>query len=695
MAVTRFLFLIDALILIGRMRSILGIYSGGIWRIPYLGSLLPGECVRLSPFKAIPEQVNAIAVWGHRPSAQKPVALAEAAGLPVIRLEDGFIRSLGLGVQDCPPLSIVVDHLGIYYDASAPSTLEQLVQDRAGNQSLAGEAEAMMHAIVDNDLSKYNQAPPFVAPDNMPEAVLLIDQTFGDMSVTKGNASPESFQLMLETAKQENPNAEIWVKVHPDVLCGKKSGYFAHLKSDSRVRLFAEDVSPQSLLRHMQKVYVVTSQYGFEALLAGKPVICFGQPWYAGWGLTDDRHPKASELAARRQPATLNDLFTAAYLRYCRYRHPVSGQPTTLASVVDWLALQRQHNLTRRGMLWAPGLSLWKTAILKPFLKTTENQVRFAKRCPQASALIAWGTRGEAKWQAQADAQHIPLWRMEDGFIRSSGLGSDLLAPLSLVLDKTGIYYDASRPSDLENLLNTSSLNEHQRERAQALQQQLVRNKVSKYNLGLDWHLPPEATGRKVILVPGQVEDDASIKTGALSVNTNRDLLRTVRERNPDAFIVFKPHPDVLVGNREGHVAAEDVARWADCQALDADIIQCIQHADELHTMTSLSGFEALMHGKRVFCYGMPFYAGWGLTQDEHHISRRARQLSLEDLVWQTLIAYPTYIHPQRLEPMLAEEAALWLSATPRGAMKITKKNIGRLARQYRKLLMFYKVRFG
>jgi capsular polysaccharide export protein len=65
---------------------------------------------------------------------------------------------------------------------------------------------------------------------------------------------------------------------------------------------------------------------------------------------------------------------------------------------------------------------------------------------------------------------------------------------------------------------------------------------------------------------------------------------------------------------------AEDIARWADCQALDADIIQCIQLADELHTMTSLSGFEALMHGKRVFCYGMPFYAGWGLTQDEHQI---------------------------------------------------------------------------
>jgi capsular polysaccharide export protein len=271
----------------------------------------------------------------------------------------------------------------------------------------------MMRAIVDNDLSKYNQAPPFVAPDIMPEAVLVIDQTFGDMSVTKGNAGPESFQQMLKAAKQENPSAEVWVKVHPDVLCGKKTGYFANLKSDSRVRVFAEDVSPQSLLRHMQKVYVVTSQYGFEALLAGKPVVCFGQPWYAGWGLTDDRHPKASELAARRQPTTLSNLFTAAYLRYCRYRHPVSGKPATLACVVDWLVLQRNHNLSRRGTLWAPGLSLWKTAILRPFLKTAENRVRFAKQCRQASALIAWGTRGEKNGRRRQmhSAFHCGEWR--------------------------------------------------------------------------------------------------------------------------------------------------------------------------------------------------------------------------------------------------------------------------------------------
>src|SRR5690606_8875961 len=226
---------------------------------------------------------------------------------------------------------------------------------------------------------------------------------------------------------------------------------------------------PQSLLRHVDKVYVVTSQYGFEALLAGKPVVCFGQPWYAGWGLTDDRHAGAAALAARRQPAPLESLFAAAYLRYTRYRCPVSGAPTDLRTVIDWLVLQRRHNLARSGHLWAPGLSLWKCSVLKPFLKTAENQLTFSKRDKGATAMVVWGTRGEEKWQAQAAQKSLPVWRMEDGYIRSSGLGSDLLAPLSLVLDKTGIYYDARRPSDLENLLNASALNPAQTERAQAL----------------------------------------------------------------------------------------------------------------------------------------------------------------------------------------------------------------------------------
>ena len=110
------------------------------------------------------------------------------------------------------------------------------------------------------------------------------------------------------------------------MLSGKKRGYFNTLPANPRIRLFVEDVSPQSLLQHVSTVYTATSQYGIEALMAGKRVVCFGLPWYAGWGLTDDRHPDAPALAARRGSAPLTALVSAAWLRYTRYIDPYAGE---------------------------------------------------------------------------------------------------------------------------------------------------------------------------------------------------------------------------------------------------------------------------------------------------------------------------------------------------------------------------------
>ncbi|WP_145607145.1 capsular polysaccharide biosynthesis protein [Yersinia intermedia] len=670
----------------------IGIFSAGIYRVEHLENFLAEPCCKLSSLRSIPPGISAVAVWGHRPSGDKAVALARAASLPVVRLEDGFIRSLGLGVSGCPPLSMVVDTQGIYYDASGASSLESLILDQAGNQPLYADAREAMQLIVDADLSKYNLAPAFSGAPAQGDAVLVVDQTFGDMAVKYGNASAADFEAMLDAALNENPQAEVWLKIHPDVLQGKKAGYFKAIPKNPRIKLLAENVSPQSLLRQVSRVYVVTSQYGFEALLAGKSVTVFGQPWYAGWGLTDDRHPQAGGLSARRGLASLLDLFSAAYLRYSRYIDPCSGQPGTLFDVLDGLLMQKNHQLQRQGQLWAPGLTLWKRSIFLLFLKTTLNNVSFRERKTSNTACVVWGNKGEQRWQAKAQAQNVPVWRMEDGFIRSSGLGSDLHPPLSLVLDKSGIYYDATRPSDLESLLNSSRLTDLQRVRAAKLRQRLVSAKISKYNIGAPFSLPPQASGKRILLVSGQVEDDASILSGTISIRTNSELLKTVRQRNPDAFIIYKPHPDVLVGNRQGHIPAADIARWANTQAQDADIIQCIQAADELHTLTSLSGFEALLHGKQVFCYGIPFYAGWGLTQDEHPAPRRQRILTLDDLVYQALIAYPTYVDPLRREAITAERALDILATQPRAEMQFSKRISDRIMRNYRKLLMLTKV---
>nr|WP_236757363.1 hypothetical protein [Actinobacillus seminis] len=224
------------------------------------------------------------------------------------------MRSLGLGVNKYPTFSLVYDDLGIYYDTTKPSRLEMLILNFETNEKQLKEAENAKNLIVQYQLSKYNHALDFVHEcSNHRHIVLVIDQTFGDMAVHYGQANEQDFQYMLQSAVDENPEVEIWVKTHPDVLSKKKQGYLTTIAQHQRVTLLAKDVNPMSLLAYADTVYCVTSQMGFEALLLNKKVVTFGVPWFAGWGLTDDRHPQVSTLIAqhRHRPRSLLTLFSA------------------------------------------------------------------------------------------------------------------------------------------------------------------------------------------------------------------------------------------------------------------------------------------------------------------------------------------------------------------------------------------------
>lgn len=641
--------------------------SRGIRKIPYLSTLLP-------EFHICKDGKGAEAVvgWGLRPTTHKARAFATEHQLPFIALEDGFLRSLGLGVAGYPPYSIVYDDIGIYYDTTRPSRLEQLIlaADTMPSETLA-QAQQAMDFILQHHLSKYNHAPelsddhPLRSPSK-PETVLIIDQTFGDMAIQYGGADASTFELMFQTALNENPQADLWVKTHPDVLCGKKQGYLTQLAQQHRVHLLAEDINPISLLQAVDKVYCVTSQMGFEALLCGKPLVTFGLPWYAGWGVSDDRHPEINRLVQTQRRATRNllQLFAAAYLQYSRYLNPNTGEAGSLFDVIDYLATVKRKNDKLRGELYCVGMSLWKRAVAKPFFNVPSCRLKFISstqklarvKLSDDARILAWGNGKEAIVRF-AEQHHIPLLRMEDGFIRSVGLGSNLVPPLSLVTDDMSIYFNAETPSRLEYILQNQNFDDQDFQTALKLQKMLTENHISKYNVGSSDFTAP-STDKTVILVPGQVEDDASIRYGSPQIYRNLDLLRTVRERNPNAYIIYKPHPDVVSGNRIGHISPEDAARYADQTAEQTDILTCLQYADEVHTMTSLTGFEALLRGKKVSCYGLPFYAGWGLTQDLLPIPRRSRRLELWQLIAGTLIHYPDYIHPETHQAINAETAA-------------------------------------
>lgn len=305
-----------------------------------------------------------------------------------------------------------------------------------------------------------------------------------------------------------------------------------------------------------------------------------------------------------------------------------------------------------RNLLYAYGFSVRKRALVRQFCQ--RHDVRFIAKgsdVPAGADLLLWG----ATAAPACLAEDVRLVRLEDGFIRSVGLGADLVRPLSWVVDTRGIYFNSQQPSDLEFMLQSMHFSVDDLRRASCLRQKLVTLGISKYNLsGHAWERPSDQV--KVVLVVGQVETDASIQLGTVDVRTNLGLLQIVRQLCPHAWIIYKPHPDVVAGLRSAGACEDQAIQWCNEVLPNVDITHLLQEVDEVHVLTSLTGFEALLRGVPVVCHGQPFYAGWGLTQDRHPVVRRTRRLALDELVAGTLLHYAIYFAPQTNELCSAED---------------------------------------
>lgn len=307
-------------------------------------------------------------------------------------------------------------------------------------------------------------------------------------------------------------------------------------------------------------------------------------------------------------------------------------------------------------VLW--GFHPWKRAFICRYLgeyrlafargNTAWPRMKAALDQHEALTFVVWGMSERVEVGTYAAQRGIPLYRMEDGFIRSAELGSRHTLPLSLVLDKRGIYFDASKPSDLECLLNEHdfSASPEQLSAAAGLLKLMRSLNVSKYSLAslqsAHQILGPRINHR--ILVIGQVEADASIRHGLGEGWTNLRLIEMAKKENPDAEIIYRPHPDVAQGFRASAHSTETLAKL--CRVLTEDVMlgDLFRAVDHVYTLTSLSGFEALIHGLPVTVVGAPFYAGWGLTDDRLPIERRTRKLSIEQLFCAAYLLYPRYL---------------------------------------------------
>ncbi len=650
------------------MSKQLAVLSAGIWHLRDPIKQLTGyQPVRyLWPFKH--PRFDAIAAWGRKPSADKAYRLGTKSGKPLISIEDGFLRSVSPGQQN-PSFSFVFDKVGIYYDATCPSDLEELIQKAAKTSKKSPaqkRAREGIKALRRLALSKYNNGASTL-PDALlstskkpGKRVLVIDQTENDASIVYGLASEQSFKDMLAAAIAENPDAEIIVKLHPEVAMGRKRGYLDKI-SQTNIKIIASPINPWPLIDTVDKVYVVSSQFGFEALLAGRKVICFGAPFYAGWGLTDDR------IAIPRRTArpSLEQLFAAVYFEYSHYISPYTNEKISFEQTLSQLGFLRdkfhendQPNVCIR-------ISRWKRDTINRFITGSGGKPmhRFFVRSAVKTALennaqiVTWASKCTPKLEKSCLAANVPLVRIEDGFLRSVGLGAAYISGASISYDTRGIYYDAHKTNDLEWLLEHGDFPADIIKRAKKLRQQIIDQNLTKYNVG---DSVEETTakdyfpkGREGILVPGQVEDDANVRETISNTvlpqtgeSINLALLRAVRKSHENAYIIYKPHPDVVAGLRRGKVSDREVLKYADRIISNVSILHLIEQCDSVELLSSLTGFEALLRGKPVTTHGLPFYAGWGLTTDFVTTPRRTAKRTLDELSAASLIMYARYLDP-------------------------------------------------
>ncbi|MEL6169298.1 MAG: capsular polysaccharide biosynthesis protein [Pseudomonadota bacterium] len=649
-------------------RDRLFVYSGGFLTQRRVRRILQLKGWRLRT--GLPGPADWVGVWGASPTAHRGHRVAHLRGAPVLSVEDAFLRSLHPGRAGEPPLGLLLDRSGVHFDPDRPSDLETcLATHPLDDPQLLDRAEAGMTRMITAHLSKYSATDPDLPlPD--PGYVLVIDQTVGDASVRASRGDKAAFEAMLACARREHPKRRIVLKAHPETVSGQRAG---HLDRAAGVEVLTTPVAPGPIMARAHAIYTYSSGLGFEAVLHGLRPVVFGQPFYAGWGLTDDR---GALLARRTRTLNRSQLFAAAMIIFPTWYDPYRDALCEFETVLDTLDAQaRAWRADRQGYV-STELSRWKHRHMRATFggsgkfEIISDPVRAAERAEETGKpLLVWAGR------AQAVPPAPRVMRVEDGFLRSNGLGARLVPPASLAVDDMGIYYDPGQPSRLEHLIAASPrLLPAEIARSARLRAMIVAAGLSKYNIG-------QSTGTEgAILVPGQVEDDASIQFGAGDVATNEALLKAVRTANPDARIVYKPHPDVEAGLRQGALPEDRILRFADAVARNADPIALLATTTEVWTITSLLGFEALLRGIPVTTIGAPFYAGWGLTRDFGKVpERRTARPSLDALVHAVLIDYPRYHDPVTNLPCPPEVIVERLAAGAAGARSPIQIALGRI----------------
>ncbi len=347
------------------------------------------------------------------------------------------------------------------------------------------------------------------------------------------------------------------------------------------------------------------------------------------------------------------------------FENPFTAELMSARQTIDLCGFWRRLIDSNRDIQGGVGFAFWKQDHIAPLLWGGSSPFKFLRNgrdILRGSSVAVWRAKAPPEMIADLKRVPIPMIEVEDGFLRSRGLGADCIPPLSITVDRAGAHFDPSRPSELEEMLQDGNFDDEILARARDLRRLIVNSGLGKYESGVTLVDRP-AGERRHVLVPGQVEDDRAVQCGGCGLVSNLELLKRVRDQAPDAYILYKPHPDVLAGHRRGFIPERLCLQYADEVVGDAAMASLIAMVDEVHVNTSLAGFEALLRSKPVTTYGVPFYSGWGLTRDLGPVpSRRTARRTLDELVAATLLLYPRYLDPVTGLPCPAEIVVARLS---------------------------------
>jgi capsular polysaccharide export protein len=419
------------------------------------------------------DEIDLVIGWGYKKTSNKARSFASYYNIKYVAIEDAFIRSLGLGVNGACSYGLIIDYSGIYY--SEKSDLYDFILNDEYTTEELHLSKKLINFIVDNNISKYNCFNSTLRTDFYSGRVLLVDQTFGDASVTSSGCSIETFKTMLDDALLEY-GSKIILKVHPDVLAGKKKSYLFEYAKKRNVEIVAESLNPISLLKQVDSIFTVCSQLGFEALLLGKKVYVYGKPFYAGCGLTIDR----SSVVFKKN-RSIEELFYSSYIKYCKYFNPFTLESISLETVLFLLKIQMQAFTTISSIERLVGFSSWKRKFIPDFFHMN-NDFSFGHYDANKNCAI-WASYYFKNNIFREDTKNS-IVLVEDGFLRSVGLGVDHNRPYSLVFDTEGIYYDSTKPSKLENIINYQNVTCYERLYAKELISKIIELGFTKYNVG-------------------------------------------------------------------------------------------------------------------------------------------------------------------------------------------------------------------